>query len=148
MANNVSISLAQFKSSGVYTIEIDNSERISVTTQSLRLLPGFSSVGVFNSPVFIRSTKDKILFFGNNDTKLEKRGSFFHRSIDTCLLQSPVFAINLLNYDSVSTDQVDFVALSVDTSRNDTLIDQAQGLAGIPDVKSQRYIDFFDRSRF
>jgi len=52
----LSLDLSQFKSAGVYTLEVDQSERISVTTQSLRLVPGFAAQGPFNVPVFIRST--------------------------------------------------------------------------------------------
>ena len=94
--SKLSLDLNTFKSAGVYTIEIDNSERITVNTQSLRLVPGFSAVGPFNVRVFIRSTNERQQYFGDIDTKLERKGSFFHRSIDTCLLSSPVFAINLL----------------------------------------------------
>ena len=85
----LALDLSQFKSAGVYTIEIDQSERIVVTTQSLRLLPGFSKVGPFNAPVFIRNTRDLQKFYGDLDRKLERKGSFFHRSIQTALLQSP-----------------------------------------------------------
>ena len=134
------LDLSQFKSSGVYTVEVDQSERIVVTTQSLRLLPGFSSVGPFNVPVFIRSTRDRQKFFGTIDTKLERKGSFFHRSIDTCLLQSPVFAINLLNVNSApiatNTDTVGLVALSVDSSISNK------------NINTDYYVNFFNRERF
>jgi hypothetical protein len=136
----VALDLSQFKSAGVYTIEVDQSERIQVTTQSLRLLPGFSTQGPFNAPVFIRSTKDLARFYGNNDVKLERKGSFFHRSITTSLLTAPVFAINLLNVNSTpgvaNTDVVDFVALSVDASKANA------------SVASDMFVNFFNRERF
>jgi hypothetical protein len=75
----IALDLSQFKSAGVYTVEIDNSERIIVTTQSLRLLPGFAAQGPFNTPVFIRSTRDLERFYGPIDSKLERKGSFFQR---------------------------------------------------------------------
>ena len=136
----LALDLSQFKSAGVYTIEVDQSERIVVTTQSLRLLPGFSKVGPFNAPVFIRSTRDLQRFYGELDRKLERKGSFFHRSIDTCLLQSPVFAINLLKVNedpsTGNLDKVDAVSLSVDSS-----------IANFGDY-SDLYINFFNRERF
>jgi hypothetical protein len=69
---SLALDLTQFKSAGVYTIEVDQSERITVTTQSLRLVPGFSKTGPFNTPVFIRSTRDRQRFYGENDLKLSK----------------------------------------------------------------------------
>lgn len=138
----IALDLTQFKSAGVYTVEIDNSERITVTTQSLRLVPGFSSVGPFNTPVFIRSTRDRDKFYGPIDKKLEKRGSFFHRSIETCLLTAPVFAINLLSINTttdatLNTDVVDCMALGVDSS------------SAIPTTPvDDYYFNFFNRERF
>ncbi len=137
----LALDLSQFKSAGVYTIEVDQSERIIVTTQSLRLLPGFSKVGPFNAPVFIRSTRDRQRFYGDVDRKLERKGSFFHRSIDTALLQSPVFAINLLNVSgdpdtSTNLDQADSISLSVDSSTVN------------PGIFSDLYINYFNRERF
>lgn len=137
----LTLDLSQFKSAGVFTIEVEQSERITVTTQSLRLVPGFSKIGPFNKPVFIRSTRDRQKFYGETDLRLERKGSFFQRSIDTCLLQSPVFAINLLKVNESpdsSIDQVDAIALSIDTSKGD------QNKITIND----KYINFFNRERF
>jgi len=138
----MTIELSQFKSAGVYTIEVDQSERITVSTQSLRLVPGFAATGPYNSPVFIRSTKDLGRFFGTNDIKLERKGSFFQRSISTCLQASPVFAINLLKVNDIdsssNTDKVGFVTLSLDSSNNTK-----------QDVSTNSmYVNFFNRERF
>jgi len=137
----LALDLSQFKSAGVYTIEVDQSERITVTTQSLRLVPGFSKIGPFNTPVFIRSTRDRQRFYGDIDLKLERKGSFFHRSIDTCLLSSPIFALNLLNVDTdpnlgSNADKCDAIGLSIDTS----IANKA--------VVSDLFINFFNRERF
>ena len=88
----IALDLTQFKSAGVYTVEIDNTERVIVNAQALRLVPGFSMQGRYNIPVFIRSNRDLEKFYGPLDTKLERKGSFFHRSIQTCLLSSPASA--------------------------------------------------------
>ena len=133
----LALDLSQFQSAGVYTIEIDQSERITVSTQSLRLVTGFSKVGPFNAPVFIRSTRDRFKFYGDIDKKLERKGSFFQRSIDTCLLQSQTFAINLLNVGSdASTESTQFAALSVNCASSNVGID------------SDLYINFYNRERF
>jgi len=146
----LALDLSQFKSAGVYTIEIDQSERIVVTTQSLRLVVGFSKIGPFNTPVFIRSTRDRQKYFGDIDLKLERKGSFFQRSIDTCLLQAPVFALNLLKANNLpdssineNLDQVSLIALSVD-SNNDPW-NLVNNLENIP---KDLYINFFNRERF
>ena len=133
----LALDLSQFKSAGVYTVEIDQSERITVSTQSLRLVAGFSKIGPFNAPAFIRSTRDRQKFFGDIDKKLERKGSFFQRSIDTCLLQSPVFAINLLNVgNDPSTESTNFISLSVasDASNNG--------------IYSSPYINYYNREKF
>ena len=93
---NITLDLNQFKASGVYTVEFDQSERIILTTETVRLIVGFSKTGPFNAPVFLRDVKTARRIFGEIDRSLEKRGSFFHRSIETCLLTGPVFALNLL----------------------------------------------------
>src|SRR6056297_2894262 len=136
----IALDLSQFKSAGVYTVEIDQSERIQVTTQSLRLVPGFAARGPYNAPVFIRNTKDLRRFYGDIDKKLERKGSFFQRSIQTCLLTAPVFAINLLGglntAPDSSLDEVNFVSLSVDASVNNE------------PVRDSKYVNFFNRERF
>ena len=92
----VSLDLNQFKASGIYTLEFDLSTNIVVDTQLIRLVIGFSKKGPFNAPVYLPDKKTARLIFGDIDTQLEKRGSFFHRSIYTCLEQGPVFALNLV----------------------------------------------------
>jgi len=142
--SKIALDLSQFRSAGVYTVEIDNSERITVTTQSLRLVPGFSAQGPFNTPVFVRSTRDRDKFFGTIDKKLEKRGSFFHRAIETCLLTAPIFAINLLKVNAINvstnTDLVDCIGLGLDSS--------VYSATQYTTINNDLYINFFNRERF
>lgn len=50
----ISIDLSSLKAAGIYTLEIDNSQRTSAdTTESLRMLVGFSNKGPFNRPVLL-----------------------------------------------------------------------------------------------
>ena len=100
MASKIKIDYSQFKASGVYTLEFDASQNVILTSQTIRLVVGFSNVGPFNTPVFIPDATTMIAIFGDIDRSLENKGSFFHRSIFTCLSQGPVFALNLLDRDS------------------------------------------------
>jgi hypothetical protein len=113
----VTLDLNRFKASGVYTVEFDASERIVVNTNTLRLVVGFSRKGPFNTPVFLRDAKDAKTIFGDVDKFLESRGSFFHRSLNSCLRLGPVYAINLLPLNNKPIndggDAVDYIAYSL-----------------------------------
>lgn len=101
----ITLDLNTFKASGVYTIEFDASERIVVTTQTIRLVVGFSRIGPINAPVFLRDINTCRRIFGEIDTYLEKRGSFFHRALETCLSVGPVFALNLMPLKSTPINE-------------------------------------------
>lgn len=136
----ITLDLNQFKASGVYTVEFDSSERIVLSTETIRLVVGFSRKGPFNAPVFIRDVKTARTVFGALDTFLEKRGSFFHRSIETCLQTGPVFAINLLPLNNVPLTQggdgVDYRSFSLD-------IDQENG-----PISRDLIASFYNKERF
>ena len=77
----ISPNLTKFISSGVYRLTIDRSQVVSSTSQTIRLVIGFSKKGPFNTPVFVQ---DSVFFrnvFGDIDGYLERKGSFFHRKI-------------------------------------------------------------------
>jgi len=101
----ITLDLNRFKASGVYTIEFDASERIVVSTQTVRLVVGFSRVGPFNAPTFLRDVRSARRIFGNIDSVLEARGSFFHRAIEICLSTGPIFALNLLALNNVPVNE-------------------------------------------
>lgn len=101
----ITLDLNTFKASGVYTIEFDASERIVVTTQTIRLVVGFSRTGPINAPVFLRDINTSRRIFGEIDNFLEKRGSFFHRALETCLSVGPVFALNLMPLKSTPINE-------------------------------------------
>jgi len=100
MAKKLTLDLSVFKSSGVYTLEYDASENIIVNPQTVRLVVGFSSKGPFNTPVYVPDQATAIKIFGDIDRTLEKKGSFFHRSMLTCLSSGPIFALNLLKLNN------------------------------------------------
>jgi hypothetical protein len=140
MANKVKIDYSQFKASGVYTLEFDASQSVILTSQTIRLVVGFSNKGPFNTPVYIPDPTTMISIFGDIDRSLENKGSFFHRSILTCLNTGPVFGLNLLklndDVDTGSADEVTYKAYSLDT-------EQYNGV-----VTSELYSSYYNKERF
>ena len=112
------LDLGQFKASGIYTLEFDASETIVLNTQTIRLVVGFSRKGPFNAPVYLPDSKTAKQVFGDIDTFLERRGSYFHRALYTCLQVGPIFGLNLmpLNNDSDRGDKVPYQSLSIATT--------------------------------
>ena len=125
----ITLDLNRFKASGVYTIEFDASERIVVSTQTIRLVVGFSRKGPFNGPVFLRDVATSRKVFGSIDSYLEKRGSFFHRALETCLQTAPVFGLNLLPLNNVPVneggDAVDYRSFALSASESNGLTSRA-----------------------
>ena len=115
-----SLDLNSFKAAGIYTVEIDNTARTADnTTDSLRLLVGFSNKGPFNRPVLLQDDNDRLRVFGDVDVKLEHKGCFFNRMLRTLLANGPVIALNLLNVDKLYTgpDQVNIATLSMNAGK-------------------------------
>jgi hypothetical protein len=140
MANKVKIDYSQFRASGVYTLEFDASQNVILTSQTIRLVVGFSNKGPFNTPVYIPDPTTMISIFGDIDRSLENRGSFFQRSILTCLNSGPVFALNLLklndDLESASPDKVDYRSFSVDTEEYNGVL------------TSELYSSYYNKERF
>lgn len=115
----ISIDLSTIKAAGIYTIEIDNSQREVTNPTSLRLLPGFNNKGPFNRPVFMQYESERQKIFGDIDNKLEQKGCFFNRMAQTMLKNGPVLALNLLKVDESidGPDQVNYSALSLDSCK-------------------------------
>ena len=108
------INLSDYKASGVYFVEIDNSviTRRAYNSAS-RLAVGFSTVGPFNRPVFLSGPADVTQLFGGIDRKLERKGCFTNRNIRTMVAKTPIFAINLMPIDTrEKEDNADVVGYS------------------------------------
>jgi hypothetical protein len=125
----ITLDLNRFKASGVYTIEFDASERIVVSTQTIRLVVGFSRKGPFNAPVFLRDVATSRKVFGAVDSFLEKRGSFFHRALETCLQTAPVFGLNLLPLNNAPVneggDAVEYRSFGLAANESNGLVSKA-----------------------
>lgn len=140
MAQKVKLDLSQFKASGVYTLEFDASANVVLTTQTIRLVVGFSNKGPFNAPVYIPDVTTALAIFGDIDKTLEAKGSYFQRSIFTCLNAGPVFALNLLRLnsdeDSPTADKASYFGYSVDT-------EQSNGV-----LTEKLYASYYNKERF
>lgn len=90
------LNLNKFKSSDVYTIEVDESQNIGLPISTGRLVIGSSKKGLINSVALIQNSRAAKAVYGETDTSLEKKGSYFHRTIDVALRQGPVYALNIL----------------------------------------------------
>ena len=134
------INLNSYKASGVYTIEIDESENVSLPITSGRLIVGSSRVGPFNTVVLINDLRTLKAVYGEIDSKLEKKGGYFHRSIEVALREGPIFALNVLPVDDTASsgnlDQVYFTTFNTEASANN------DGLA----IKNP-IVDFFNKRR-
>ena len=126
--------IQQFKSSGVYRLEFDKSQLINIPAETIRLVIGYSNKGPFNTPIFVPDVQFFKDVFGDIDTGLELKGSYFHRSCLTALDRGPILALNLLDLpDSVTAE---FRALSAQSN----LGNHAEGTSAVK--------EFFNRDKF
>lgn len=143
--SGVKLDFDSFKSSGVYTLEYDNTMQEINETDSFRMAVGFTEHGPFNRPVFLNKASDRRKVFGSNiNTKLEKRGSFFDRSLDVLLSVEPTIALNLLNVDD--NDKVGFATFGLSTkdgSLNNENMNEIEHK-----VNDESFSEFFDKSKF
>lgn len=135
--SELNINLSDYKSSGVYFIEIDNSIIQASRAFTARLAVGFCETGPFNRPVYISSTADCDELFGGINRKLERKGCFTNRSIRTMVKKAPLYVLNLLPIDTTkkSLDKVGFNAISFDAA--------AENISG-----ETLFANMFDRAKF
>ncbi|CAB4158944.1 hypothetical protein UFOVP699_46 [uncultured Caudovirales phage] len=136
------INLNNFKSSGVYTVEIDASENVVLPLTTGRLIVGSSRVGPFNTVVLINDVRTLKAVFGDIDPKLEKAGSYFHRSIEVALREGPVFALNVMPLDTeddtnLNLDKAYFTTFNTEAASNNS--------SSVPDQWPA--VNFFNRRR-
>lgn len=135
--SELNINFSDYKSSGVYFIEIDNSIIQASRAFTARLAVGFCETGPFNRPVYISSTADCDELFGGINRKLERKGCFTNRAIRTMVKKAPLYVLNLLPIDTSksSLDKVGFNAVSFDAG--------GENFAG-----ETLFANMFDRSKF
>jgi len=114
----MAIQIGQYTRPGIYINEYDNSVISSPVVQGINtMVIGVSRKGPINSPVLLTNTTDLTNIFGDIDRGLERRGSFFHRTVTQMLSSSPVYALNLLATDD-TLDTIEYVSLSTATDKS------------------------------
>jgi hypothetical protein len=113
------LNLNRFKSSGVYTIEVDESTNLALPISTGRLVIGSSKKGPINSVVLVNDTRTLNAVYGEIDTKLEKKGSYFHRTINVGLRQGPVYAMNVLPV--TDADVASFGTFNTESASNNSV---------------------------
>lgn len=132
------LNLNKYKRSDVYTVEVDKTQALSLPLSQGRLVVGSSRKGPINTVVQINDPKALKAVYGDIDTKLETKGSFFHRTIQTLLKEGPVFALNVLPVDD--TDTVKFTTFNTEAS--------SQSVATSLTAYTQPIYSFFNTQRF
>lgn len=126
----------KYKRPGIFIEEIDSSIiELPVQDVLVNLVPGFSKKGPFNTPIYVTNPVDFTAIFGEDDRRLENKGSFFHKTVKQMLKNGPVWALNLLSTNP-NRDKVDWQSISV----------SSKYLNG--DVKRSAYESFFNRQSF
>ena len=108
----MTLQIGKYKRPGIFIEEIDKSIITSPTVEGLsNLVIGFSKKGPVNTAVLLKTVGDLERIFGSIDRQLERKGSFFHRTISKMLESSPVYAVNLLLTDD-ALDTIEYQSLS------------------------------------
>jgi len=116
----MAIQIGKYKRPGIFIEERDQSVISSPTVEGItNTVIGVSRKGPVNTPIRLTNVADLERVFGQLDRQLERKGSFFHRTISKMLEASPVFAINLLLTND-TLDTIEYQSLScATTEQND-----------------------------
>ena len=108
----MAIQIGKYKRPGIFIEEFDNSIITTPIVEGItNMVIGVSKKGPVNTPIRLTTVNDLESVFGTLDRGLERKGSFFHRTISKMLESSPVFAINLLSTDD-TLDVIEYKSLS------------------------------------
>jgi len=108
----MAIQIGKYKRPGIFIEEFDKSVLSSNVTEGItNMVIGVSRKGPVNTPVRITNPSDLESIFGTLDRSLERKGSFFHRTVSKMLESSPVYAVNLLLADD-NLDVIEYKSLS------------------------------------
>ena len=96
----MAIQIGKYKRPGIFIEEFDNSIISSPTVEGItNMVIGVSKKGPVNTPILLKNVNDLESIFGQLDRNLERKGSFFHRTVAKMLESTSVFAVNLLLTD-------------------------------------------------
>jgi len=117
----MAIQIGKYKRPGIFIEEIDKSifSAAAAAESITNLVIGVSKKGPVNTPIRLTTVTDLETVFGQLDRNLERKGSFFHRTISKMLETTPVYAMNLLVTDD-TLDKIEYKSLSSSaTYKND-----------------------------
>ncbi len=120
----MAIQIGKYKRNGIFIEEIDNSVIPTANVEGItNMVIGVSKKGPINTPIRLTTDSELESIFGDIDRSLERKGSFFHRTIKKMLESSPVYGINLLKTDD-ELDTIQYKSLSTSVGfENDILRD-------------------------
>ncbi len=119
----MAIQIGKYKRPGIFVEEFDASVITSpaVTGGVVSLVLGFSRKGPINTPILLQNVRDLENIFGTLDRNMERKGSFFHRTISKLLESAPVYAINLM-LTSDTLDQIEYKSISTRTDATNDIV--------------------------
>jgi hypothetical protein len=108
----MAIQIGKYKRPGIFIEEFDKSIISSPVVEGItNLVIGVSKKGPINTPIRVSTVGEFEAVFGQLDRSLERKGSFFHRTISKMLETAPIFALNLL-YTDDDLDKIEYQSLS------------------------------------
>jgi hypothetical protein len=108
----MAIQIGKYKRPGIFIEEFDKSIISSPVVEGItNLVIGVSKKGPVNTPIRVSTVGELESIFGQLDRGLERKGSFFHRTVSKMLETAPVFALNLLVTDD-ALDTIEYQSLS------------------------------------
>ena len=112
----MAIQIGKYKRPGIFLEEYDNSVIATPVVEGItNLVIGVSKKGPVNTPIRINTGSDLETVFGPLDRGLERKGSFFHRTVSKMLETAPVFAMNLLLTDD-TLDTIEYKSISASSN--------------------------------
>lgn len=132
----MAIQIGKYKRPAIFLEEFDNSVITTPTVEGIApLVMGFSKKGAVNTPILLKTVSDLEAVFGTLDHTLEKKGSFFHRTLSKVLESNNVYAINMLKTDD-TLDTLEYRSFSTAAQYTNDI------------VRTDSYRKFFDTSAF
>ncbi len=108
----MAIQIGKYKRPGIFLEEFDKSVIATPIVEGINnMVIGVSKKGPINTPIRLTTVNDLESIFGSLDRGLERKGSFFHRTVSKMLESSPVYAMNLLLTDD-TLDVIEYKSLS------------------------------------
>ena len=117
----MAIQIGKYKRPGIFIEEFDKSVISSPVVEGItNLVIGVSKKGPVNTPIKVTTVGEFESIFGQLDRSLERKGSFFHRTISKMLETAPIYAMNLL-YTDDTLDVIEYQSLSAAASNDNDI---------------------------